>query len=737
MVAQKDSSGAQAPQRADIWGARLQAGIIAGLLATVFSISNATLVSGSAAPEATSILIGMALIGTAVLCFTLGSFTRLRGLVPMVQDVPSAAIGAILVTLVSQRAQTGQALAPADIVVLCLTAGLAFSVSLYVFGKFGFATLMRFAPRPVLAGFLAGTGYFVILGALGICLGATLTWATLPDLFRGVGLWKLLVALSVLVALGMAQKKMSAGAATGSVIGGAILLFHLTSALMGITPTELAAQGWTASLPDGGLRWPPVSPGEISAVDFGFVLEQLFPLITMVVLATAALLMNTLALEAKVRTDIPFDHELKSLGLSNFAASLLGGLPGYHGVSTTSAALQIAPPHRAISWIAGGFVLALFIFGDIVLALMPLPIFAGFMLWVGVDFVRDWLIREVRHTPGSEAWLTIAIFLVAVGVGLFEGTIFGLAAGAALFVVNYSRLDPIRYEFTGDVFHGATEWSPSELKLLRAHGRAIVALGVQGYVFFGTAYRLRDRVQRLMKGHDLRDLIVDFSAVTGLDATAVTSFQRIADELQGTDVQVCISGASDSVIHVFARAGFAIGPGCRFETAPDLNTAVTRAEHRLLTGLSGAGSPSTQDISDILLSILQSEEATHRLKQYLTRREIAQGTAFIEQGTQASDLFFLESGAADVIVGTGAAARTVRHLRPGAIIGELAFYTSGVRTSNVRAQSACVIWTLSSAAVARLLDEDPALSSRFHAGLARILAERVTANTRLIQMLQA
>lgn len=73
---------------------------------------------------------------------------------------------------------------------------------------------------------------------------------------------------------------------------------------------------------------------------------------------------------------------------------------------------------------------------------------------------------------------------------------------------------------------------------------------------------------------------------------------------------------------------------------------------------------------------------------------------------------------------------------PGAVVGEISFYAGGVRTSSVRARNDAVLWRFSTDTAARLLQQDPQLASAFHAALAGILARRVIANTRLIQMLR-
>lgn len=718
------------------WMTGLQAGVIAGLIAVIFSMSHATLVTGAAAPHATTEVIGMALIGTAVLCVLMGLFSNVTGLVPMSQDVPAAAIGAILVTIVADRANQGGQVSSAEVVLMCLLAGFMFSAVVFLIGRFRLAGLMRFAPRPVLAGFLAGTGFFVLIAALGICLGTSVTIATASDLLGPEARLKLLVALIVAAAFFAADRFLPSNFVAGAVIVTSIALFHVICLGLGVKPLDLSNAGWTAAVPHGGLTWPPLTMDQLAAIDMGYLWGQVFPIFTMILLATAALLMNSSALEAKLGQDLPLDEELRALGASSLMSTLAGGLPGYHGVSTTVAGLRIAGQQRITSFVAGGFAMLVFVFGNQILALLPLPILAGFMMWVGFDFIKDWLIREAKAAPLPEALLTIAIFVVIASVGLFEGTVFGLVAGTALFTVNYSRLDPVRSVLTGDVYLGANELSPDEVTALQAQGSAILILKLQGFIFFGTAHGLRQRIAGRLIKNDARHLIVDFEAVTGVDATAVESFHRLADHLSRTGVRLVFSNVNPTISAVFARADLPLGTNGRIDAFPAIDPALAQAQSDLLgrAGLSPAMRHAS--IGTIASTLLEDDRLANRLTGYLEQVQVSQGDAVISLGDHASDIYFLEGGEVEVIVGSGAQARAVRKLGVGAIIGEIAYYTEGVRSTSVVAATDSILWRFSSATAEIVLREDPELSSAFHAGLARTLATRVQANTRLIEMLQ-
>ena len=713
------------------WLGRIQGGAISGLMAVTFSISNASLVTSGVAPEATSAVIGMSLIGTAVLCTVLGALSGARGLVSIVQDVPGAALGAILAIVVAERATAG-GVSTAEVVVLCLAASVSFALAFFLIGALGVARLMRFVPRPVLAAFLAGMGYLVFVGALGICAGGPVTLQSAPSLLSGVPFTKLLVAVAVAAALFVAMRLLPASIAIAGTVLGAVALFHLAVA---VTGASLSGADWFTQVPETGLPWPPATVTEVRSVDLSILLDHVYAFASMVILGVTAVLINVSALEVNTRTDLRLDKELKILGTGNLVAAGLGGLPGYHGLLATLSAQRIAKPHRSISFIAAGVTLAAFFFGNTILAVLPLPILAGFMLWIGLDLIHEWLIRETRMTRRKDGILIWLIFAAIVVLGPFEGTLLGVLGGALLFVLDYSRLDPVRAEFSGDLFQGAEEMSARRLAALKTHGRKIAIQKIQGFLFFGTAHRVRERIKSLLERKpETRYLILDFEGATGLDATAVMAFQRISDDLEAAGVEAFLTGLPGEVWATLTRSGLETGPGSRFQIHDDLNAGMSAAERAILAETDpDLAVQQAEPVGRILEGILGDAECATRLGRYLERLDLKAGETLVTAGEAASDIFFVEDGALDVLAGE----RRIRVLGPGSIVGEIAYYQGGTRTATVTAKAPTLVWRLSDKALANVLAEDPDLSSRFHAGLARMLANRVDATTRLVQVLNA
>ena len=110
--------------------------------------------------------IGFLVVGSALLGAVTSLFSSYRGAIASGQDVPAAILAVAAVALEHAMhdapPETKFATAMALIVLTSLATGLCF----VLVGYFRLGGLARFLPYPVMGGFLAGTGWMLIVGAL-------------------------------------------------------------------------------------------------------------------------------------------------------------------------------------------------------------------------------------------------------------------------------------------------------------------------------------------------------------------------------------------------------------------------------------------------------------------------------------------------------------------------------------------------------------------------------------------
>lgn len=135
-----------------------------------------------------------------------------------------------------------------------------------------------------------------------------------------------------------------------------------------------------------------------------------------------------------------------------------------------------------------------------------------------------------------------------------------------------------------------------------------------------------------------------------------------------------------------------------------------------------------------LLRELTREEA----EQFMARATLVQanpGDRIIRQGDQGNALFVLLSGLAEVILDERPDV-PVAVLGDGDPFAEIAFLTSEPCTANVVAQTRCEALVISNEFLQWFIAKEPAIAAKVLHNLARVLAERLSATTRLMAGVQ-
>lgn len=121
------------------------------------------------------------------------------------------------------------------------------------------------------------------------------------------------------------------------------------------------------------------------------------------------------------------------------------------------------------------------------------------------------------------------------------------------------------------------------------------------------------------------------------------------------------------------------------------------------------------------------EQTRARLTAAAPQRTVHAGEWLLQHGDAADRMFVLLTGRAEVIIGED----VVRELGPGAVIGELALLTGGLRSASIRARRDCEVLEVSKALMDNTIGSDPAALSALVTVLAGRLADSRPPVTRL------
>ncbi|MCB9434377.1 MAG: SLC26A/SulP transporter family protein [Ardenticatenaceae bacterium] len=711
----------------------ITAGVIVGLLQIVRSISYAALVFTGDLSAFVANGIGLVLLATIILGLMITLFTSLPGALGNSQDIPSAILAGIVVTISQSIAGSAP---PQEVfltnIAAISTATLATGIFLWILGQFKLGSLVRFFPYPVVGGFLAGTGWLITKGAFSMMANQPLSIAFLQQdmLLRWVP--GLVFALALFLILRYANHSLII---PGMVIGGT-LLFYLVAFLSG-SAANLSAQGWVLGpFPQGGL-WHPISLASLDKVHWSAIGNQAINLTTIPIMSAMALLLNGTGLELATQRDMNLNHELKITGIANIFVGLTGGVAGYHSLGSSSINYKLGVNGRLAGLITTLICLIALLFGASALSLFPKVVLGGLLLYLGLSFLKDWVYHAWFRLPKLDYFVVILILLVTAFVGFLEAVGVGLVTAVILFVINYSRIDIVRHELSGTTLHSRVTRPPRQQQLLDQHGDHLYILRLQGFIFFGTADNLLNTIRSRINHSDLsapRYIILDFRRVTAIDSTASLSFSKLKQLAEAKDIILVLAEMSPTIQQQLQKGDF--GASSHIHIAPDLDRALEWCEQQLLQTFDTTPN-TTQELGQRLQMLLTNNGKVKELVNYLERQEVPPGHYLIKQGDAPDALYFIESGQVTAqLERPNQEPIRLQTMRGGHVVGEIGFYLGQQRSAAVVADEPSIVYRLSLDTLKQMEANDSDIASTLHQLIVHRLAERVNHLVTAVNALQ-
>jgi SulP family sulfate permease len=678
-------------------------------------------------------IAGTMLIAAAVLAMATAWSSTMPGQVTTTQEISVVALAAVTGAATSAfNAAGGASLLATILVTIGLTTALC-GVGMLALGMFRLGRITRFVPYPIFAGFLAITGWYLITGGLETIIGGHLGFDRLPEFLEpGIAL-KVGLVLGFVVVVEVLQRRFPSGAALPLTVLIALVAFNGVVLATGMPREALQAAGWLINVPATGMTWPPIGWADLLAVDWAAVANGLVFAPFVVVITAAGGMMNVSGIELDTGRDLDLNVELRSMGIGNVAAGLVGGIPGFPAVSATMLSLRSGTPYRAIGIVAGLVALAALVFAPLVLGIVPLPVLGALLIWVGVSLTLDWLVRPIRTLRRSEYAIILIMLGVSIAAGLPAGIGTGLIAALLLFVVEYARVDGIRYVASGRDFHSRSI-SHERRSLMADRGEVVAIIKLSGFIFFGTSDSIVQRIvaQAASKERGQWYAVLDFSRVTGLDSSTALSFQRLRRMAERDGFHVVFAGLG-ALASRLADSGLDLAQ-TPFRSEASLEAALRWVEDQVLGAETGATHHEVSAEAS-LVRLLGDEALAQAVSPYLKRVEFGAGERLIQQGAKADDIYFIETGRGSVVLESGHGVISLMDFRPGTVLGEVAFYGTDARSASALAETPGAAWKLSRAEISRIEAEKPLAAAAFHRALARLLAERLQSANRLIRVL--
>jgi sulfate permease, SulP family len=714
----------------------LFAGVLSGTLVVTFGVTLAALIfTGDLAGDLPA-GIGVVLAGSCVLGAASALLSSYRPIIAAPQENTSVIL-ALLAAAVARRVASPAGALPTVLAALAL-ASIATGALFLALGLLRLGKIVRFIPYPVVGGFLAATGWLLARGSISVMTGVALSARTLPDLLAPPVLVNWLPGACFGAALTVLLRRFRHVALLPALLAGGVALFYLLLALAGVSLVEAGARGWLLGPFPVGALWPPLAASGLARVEWSVLGDSAGNLAAVSLLAAMSILLNATGLELATEQELDLDCELRAAGIANLASGLLGGVVGHLSLSESALNHKVGARSRLPGLLSAALTGVTLLAGAGAIAYFPRPVLGGLLLFLGLSFLLETVWDAAFRLPRGDYALVLLILLVAVMAGFLQGIGVGLLVSAALFAVSYARVDLVKNAISGDLLRSKARRTRGEEAILRREGGGSHVFQLQGYVFFGTAYALRERVeQRLLRREPrpVRFLVLDFRHVDGLDSSAVVSFTRIRRLAEAQGARLVLTDVPPDVLRQLRRGGCL--PAAAAVVSPDLDRGLERCEEEILAGSPAEleetpGTPIGQRKAEAALA---HRRLLVRLLGYLERVAVPAGAEIYRQGEVSRDLYLIESGELEAWLDLGdGRPKRLRAMGAGSVVGELGLYLSAPRSASVRATVPTTLYRLSTAALDRMTLEAPRLAAGFHRFVATLLAERMASSTSAAQI---
>lgn len=713
----------------------LIAGLVNGIIIVVSAMALGALIFTG---ELSSYLpqgIGILLFGSLIFAL----FSALTASYPIIisapQDIPIAILALMTTTLIatSGAGWSSQELFEFIFVTIGLTSVLV-GLFFYILGKFKLGKLVRFIPFPVVGGFLAGTGWLIVQFSFSMMTDVDPTLTNLTTFFTSDMLIRWVPGAVFAVALLIIYRFVSHYLLMPAVLTIGIGAFYFVAILNGMSVDQLESGGYLLGpFPAGGL-FPGLPLNYLSGFEWNLFWITLPAIATMMILNAISVLFNYSGLELIIKQDVDLDRELKMTGFSNILAGIGGTPPGYLTLSETSMAYNIGARSRLSSVVVVLLCAFTLFFGADVLSVFPKVILGGLLLNLGLSFLEEWLYDTWAKLTRSDYFVIVLILVVIATVGFLEGIVIGLLMSIVLFVLSYSKVEVIKHELSSSTYNSNVERSESLKRIIAQNGDQVCIFPLQGFIFFGTANRLLDKVNERLeneKASQLRYLIFDFRQVTGLDSSTINSFNKLRIMAKNHGFKVVLCSLNDEMTNQLMVGELLPDEDDIFVEFDDLDHGLEWCEDKLIEQYKKSG----EELDDFEKAESFKDQFPG-IAEFFEKKKVGDNSAIIEQGKDPGGIYFIESGRITVRLDTGSAKGIrLKSLGAGTVVGEVSLYLGSKASASVLTETDCVIYFLSKENFQKLNLESPEKAADLHTYIVRLLSDRLAKSNATIQAL--
>jgi MFS superfamily sulfate permease-like transporter len=254
--------------------------------------------------------------------------------------------------------------------------------------------------------------------------------------------------------------------------------------------------------------------------------------------------------------DVPVDanRELLALGAANAAGAFIGSMPAGGGTSQTAVARSAGAQSQIASWVVAAVALATLLFLGPALARMPNATLAAVVIAYSIGLVSPAEMQAIRRVRTREfRWALFACLGVMV-LGTLEGILSAILLSllSLVRVANDPRVDELRRKRGTHVFRPRSDEHPDDEAV-----PGLLIARPQGGIYFANAETVFDKLKALVEPAVPEVLLVDCSAIPGLEYTALKMLIEAEERLRQRGVALWLAALNPEMLELVQRTPLA------------------------------------------------------------------------------------------------------------------------------------------------------------------------------------
>jgi MFS superfamily sulfate permease-like transporter len=406
--------------------------------------------------------------------------------------------------------------------------------------------LANFISEPVLTGFKAGVGFVIVVDQLPKLLGIHIQK---EGFFRDVASivahvtelsWPTVaVAAATLAVIALAQRLLprspapllavAAGIAASAVLGLEAAGVSVVGAIHGGLPAlQIPRTALFAAM------WPSAAGIALIAFTESIAAARAFA----------------------ARSDPPLDanRELLAIGVANAAGAFIGSMPSGGGTSQTAVNRNAGARSQAASVVVAAVAFATLLFLGPVLALLPNATLAAVVIAYSIGLVSPSDMLAIRQVRTMEFRWTLIACLGVMVLGTLKGILLAslLSLLGLLALANDPRVDVIRRKPGTRVFRprSAEQYDDETIP-------GLLIARPEGRLYFANASNVFAKLRALMNETSPKVLLLDCSAMPGLEYTALRMLVEAEEKLRGEGVELWLAALNPEALELVRRTPLA------------------------------------------------------------------------------------------------------------------------------------------------------------------------------------